>query len=595
MDFFDSNIKLLHNHDPSLANRVKGIKIPENVKITLSKEGHPVPQITGVSLHSLYHPLKEGQQITRNFKFKDDSRTVIFGLGFGYHILPLVQKGEVTVIEPLMTVFRAFMSSVDLSQFLPRVRFRIGETPASLLARYEPLNWNIFRHVPSVRIAESYYQQLEKGVETRNILSNKSLRILVVKPIYGGSLPTANYCLEGLRNLGHEVESVDCDKFVDGFFELKDITKIKANAEILSQKFIGLMGEVVAAKAAEYRPDFILALAQAPLSPDAIHRLKELNIPIAFWFVEDFRTLTYWKEVSNSYDHFFTIQKDNFHSELKSLGAQDCYYLPQGAHPKIHRPIALSKEQKNQYKADISFLGAAYHNRVQTFPRLLRHDFKIWGTGWDLDSPLGKRLQNKNKRVKTEETVNIYNAGKINLNLHSSTFHYGINPEGDFVNPRTFEIAACKGFQLLDHRSDLINLFNIDKELIVFQSLEELKDQIEYFLKNPDLRNSIASRSYTRVLNEHTIEHRMQEMLLHVFMNRLDSLQRIGDSRPDPLTYCISKAGSDTELGEYLKSFKGVNKFSLKTLTNDIHNGKGDLDDNETLLMMLDQLIEEKA
>ena len=142
------------------------------------------------------------------------------------------------------------------------------------MARYEPLNWNIFRHVPSVRIGESYYQQLENGVETRKILSNKSLRILVVKPIYGGSLPTANYCLEGLRNLGHEVESVDCDKVVDGFFELKDITKIKANAEILSQKFIGLMGEVVVAKAAEYRPDFILALAQAPLSPDAISRLK---------------------------------------------------------------------------------------------------------------------------------------------------------------------------------------------------------------------------------------------------------------------------------------------------------------------------------
>ena len=48
------------------------------------------------------------------------------------------------------------------------------------------------------------------------------------------------------------------------------------------------------------------------------------------------------------------------------------------------------------------------------------------------------------------------------------------------------------------------------------------------------------------------------------------------------------KAGRDTELGEYLNSFKGVNNFSLKTLTNDIHNGKGDLDDNEALLMMLE-------
>ena len=595
MDLFDKNIKLLHKYDPSLANRVKEINIPENVKIIMSKEGTPVPQITGISLHSLYQPQKEGWQITRNFQFKDNSRTVIFGLGFGYHILPLIQNGEVTVIEPLMTLFKAFLSSVDLSLFIPKVRFRIAETPASLLARYEPLNWNIFKHIPSVRIGESYYQQLEKGVETRNFLSQRSLRILVVKPIYGGSLPTANYCLEGLRNLGHEVESVDCDKFAEGYFSLKDTTRIKANSEILSEKFIGLMGEVVAAKAAEYRPDFILALAQAPLTPETIHRLKELNVPIAFWFVEDFRTLTYWKEVSTSYDHFFTIQKDDFHSELINAGVKDCYYLPQAAQPTIHRPLNLSFDQKKLYEADISFLGAAYHNRVQSFPRLLGHDFKIWGTGWNVESPLGKRLQNNNKRIATEETVKIYNAAKINLNLHSSTFHYGINPEGDFVNPRTFEIAACKGFQLLDDRSDLKNLFKVDEEIITFKSLDELKDQINYFLEDIDLRNAIANRSYKRVLNEHTIEHRMQEILLHVFINRLDSIKKIEKSRLDPLAYCISKAGKETELGQYLKGFKDANNFSLKTLTNHIHNGQGDLDDSETLLMMLDQLIQEKV
>ena len=213
--------------------------------------------------------------------------------------------------------------------------------------------------------------------------------------------------MEGLRNLGHEAEAVDCDKFVDGFFALKDTTRIKANSEVLSEKFMELMGEVVAAKAAEYRPDFILALAQAPLSPKAINRLKQLNVPIAFWFVEDFRTLTYWKEVSTSYDHFFTIQRDDFRSELISKGVKNAYYLPQAAQPTIHRPLDLSFEQKKQYEADISFLGAAYHNRVQSFPRLLGHDFKIWGTGWNIDGPLGKRLQNNNKRIATEETVKI--------------------------------------------------------------------------------------------------------------------------------------------------------------------------------------------
>ena len=595
MDLFEKNLKLLQKHDPALANRVKRHGPPENIRVNLSKEGLPVPQIAGTSLHSQYHPAKEAEQVTRDFKSDKNSRIIVFGLGFGYHVLPLLQKGEVTVIEPLMTIFRAFMSSIDLTPFLPGVRFRIAQTPASLLARYEPKCWNVFKHIPSIRIGGAYYEQLEKGLEARKFVSSKTLRVLVVKPIYGGSLPTANYCIDALKNLGHEVETVDCDKFADGFFSLKETTKIKANAEVLSQKFLNLMGEVTAAKATEFRPDIILALAQAPLSPEAIHRLKELEIPIAFWFVEDFRTLPYWKEVASAYDHFFTIQKDEFHPELISAGVKDCYYLPQAAHPAVHRPLELSFEQKKLYKADLSFMGAAYHNRVQSFPRLLDMDFKIWGTGWELDSPLGKRVQNNNKRVTADETVSIYNAAKINLNLHSSLYHYGINPDGDFVNPRTFEIASCRAFQLLDSRSDLVNLFNTDKELVVFNSLDELKDQIDFYIANPNMRNEIANRSYHRVLAEHTIEHRMQELLIHVFINRFDSLQKIEASRLDPLSYCIEKAGKDTTLGKYLEEFEGTKSFSLKTLAAHIHSGEGDLNDNETLLMMLDQLMQEKV
>ena len=147
----------------------------------------------------------------------------------------------------------------------------------------------------------------------------------------------------------------------------------------------------------------------------------------------------------------------------------------------------------------------------------------------------------------------------------------------------------------MDNRSDLLNLFNVDEELVVFNSLDELKDQIIFYIANPDKRNEIANRSYHRVLAEHTIEHRMQELLIHVFINRVDSLQKNEESRLDPLSYFIEKAGRDTILGEYLEEFEGAKNFSLKTLATHIHNGEGVLNDTETLLMMLDQLMQEKA
>ena len=122
-----------------------------------------------------------------------------------------------------------------------------------------------------------------------------------------------------------------------------------------------------------------------------------------------------------------------------------------------------------------------------------------------------------------------------------------------------------------------------------------MKDQIDFYLNKPDLRNTISQLSYQRVLKEHTIEHRMEEMLIHIFINRLKSLKNMEGSRVDPLDYCISKAGENTELGRYLKEFKGEKNFSLKTIANKIQNGEGALDDNESLIMMIDQLVEEKS
>jgi len=594
MDFFTQNLKLLRECDPELAERVALQSFPENVNIIASKDGFPVPQIAGVTLHSQYRPLVEGERTTVDFVFDPERKTIVYGLGFGYHIQALLQKqpGKLTVVEPLMTLFKAFMTCVDIKPFLPRVCFRIGETPACLLARLEPDRWNVFKHPPSLRIGETYYNRLNEGLEIKDLLQQRALRVMIVNPVYGGSLPTAYHCAGALKNMGHEVATVDCQEFEQGFFSLKGVTRNPENSEILSRTFMNFMGEIAAAKAAEFQPDMVLALAQAPLTPDAIQKLRMLKVPVVFWFVEDFRTLPYWKEIATSYDHIFTLQDGSFHDALRSQGVRDCYYLPQACFPDIHRPLDCVEKD---YQADVSFMGAAYHNRVQSFPRLLDLDFKIWGEGWNLETPLGGQVQNSNKRVSTEETVKIYNAAKINLNLHSSTYHYGINPEGDFINPRTFEISACRGFQLVDNRKDLSRMFRVGEEIIAFDTLDQMRDQIEFYLANPGERSVISLKSYQRVLKEHTMEHRMQELLLHVFLGRRTALDSMKEIERDPLDYCIDQAGPNTELGQYLNQFKGQHPFSLKTVVDHIHQGEGALDSNETLFLMLNQILKENA
>ena len=596
MNLFSENLKRLQAHDPALAKRVSAAKKSETVQVALSKDGHPVPRIGSVSLHSTYRPKEEAVRAVSEFVAKEGLQTIIYGLGFGYHVEEILKNfsGPVSVVEPSMEIFRAFLAAIDLQPFLPRTRFLIAQPTPKLCARTDPENWNIFQHVTSVRVSQGYFQKLEAGRELAGFLTTQSLRILVVNPIYGGSLPTARYCVGALENFGHHVATVECDKFADGFDSLKDITRNQQNANALSNLFMNLMGEIVAARASEFQPDLILALAQAPLTPQAIERLKVLKVPVAFWFVEDFRTLPYWKEVAGSYDFFFTIQQGEIFDQLQSQGAKSPYYLPQGCFPDVHRPLELSPDERQTYGADLSFMGAAYYNRKQTFPQLLEHDFKIWGTDWDLQSPVGQKVQNENRRVSSEESVKIYNGAKIHLNLHSSTYHEGVNSEGDFVNPRTFEIAACGGFQLVDERSELNDLFRPGEEIITFNSVADLKEKISWYLAHDKERKVIAQKGRERVLAEHTLEVRMTEMLIHIFDDQLAFLKQRVAGRKEAIETFIEQAGENTRLAGYLEQFRGTPEFSLKSVTDQIAKGEGALTKTETLLLMVDQLVNEE-
>ena len=599
MELFNKNLELLRSSQPGLASRLEREPKQNVVRIVLSKDGNPIPQIGSVSLHSNYYPLKEAIDGLSEYCLEEQQVPVVYGLGFGYHVLEILKRyhgSEVLVIEPVMSIFQSFMETVNLKPFIPNTKFIISTPPPKIVASNQTTNWKKYEHKASKRLSGDYFHSLDKAIEVSDYLSTNRLKILVVNPYYGGSLPTAKYCTQALNSMGHHAESVDCEKFAEGFFSIKKVTKNRVNEEALASQFAHFMGQFIAAKAADFNPDLILALAQAPLTPESISTLKKLNIPIAFWFVEDFRTLKYWRDVAPFYDYFFTLQRGEFIDELLSIGAKNSYYLPQGCLPSVHKEINLSRDDIDQYSADISFMGAGYYNRVQSFPRLLNHDFKIWGTEWALESLVGSRVQNKNKRIDSFDIVKIYNAGKINLNLHSSTSHEGVNPVGDFVNPRTFEIAACGGFQLVDERSELADLMAPGIEVATFNSIDDLGKKVNYYLKYEDEARSIAARGKKKVLKEHTIQHRMHEMLIHVFMDSLNNLkERVSLPHRDPVSYYIDHVGDSSPLGIYLDQFRGSNEFSIKTMVDQIAEGQGNLSQQELLVLMTDQIVKSKA
>jgi spore maturation protein CgeB len=338
------------------------------------------------------------------------------------------------------------------------------------------------------------------------------IRVLIVLPFYGGSLPIGRFAAEGLKENGCLVDMFEAPAFYSTYAALKELRVGVARLDSVQNSFLHMVSQTVLAKVEAFAPDLVLSMAQAPMSRTALQKLRKDGVATAMWFVEDFRLFTYWRAFAPYYDIFAVIQKEPFLEELAGIGVEHSLYLPLAALPSLHRPLELKPSEQHEFHAELSFLGAGYPNRREAFLQLVDYGLKIWGTEWDDEPGLAHLVQRKGERINSEDAVRIFNAAGINLNLHSSVRGKELVSHGDFVNPRTFEIASCGAFQLVDNRKLLPELFASD-ELALFDSIDELKDKIIYYKTRHEERKCLAERARKRVLREHTYAERMRTLL----------------------------------------------------------------------------------
>ncbi len=354
------------------------------------------------------------------------------------------------------------------------------------------------------------------------------LRILVTQPLYGGSLTVGRAMVDALAELGHLVEVFEGPDFNTAFTALKSLRVASERLESLENAFLQVVSQAVLAKAEHFEPDLVLAPAQAPLSRQALARLRKDGVLTAMWFVEDYQLFTYWRAFAPYYDVFAVIQQEPFLTMLAEVGQANALYLPLAASPEFHKPLDLTPVERRKYGADVAFLGAGYPNRRVAFRALMRYDFKIWGSDWEGETVLAPHLQRNGARIAPEEAVRIFNATAVNLNLHSSVRADTPVSKGDFVNPRTFELASCSAFQLVDERELLPPLFG-PEEVVSFTTMAECVELLDHYLAHPEARAEKARAARRRVLAEHTYAKRMETLLAFVearFPGRLGARRR---------------------------------------------------------------------
>lgn len=536
-EFFKKNLQALSLKNPGAADRIRNLAVPEGFCAVVSKKGDPVLKFNNITFHSVYDPQKEADRFIENIAGNRLLQVSILGFGSGYHIRSALNKGlQVTVYEPCPEILRASMEHSDLSDLLSEVLMLLQEPPCTD---------GVLVHPPSRKyqkkhttVSKPQHDTITTGIRTKR----DRLKILVVSPVYGGSYPTAKNCVRSLKKIGHDALFLDNTFFNEPLQKIFDLKIENSQKSVLHDLLLHLASEIAVATCCEYKPDIVLSLAQAPLSIQAVDRMKDAGITTSFWFVEDYLQMPYWKKYAPHYDFYFTIQKDGFFRELDKIGVKNYHYLPQAADIETHVPLNNNGHALDFYSSDVSFMGAGYYNRQKFFLGLLDYNFKLWGTEWPEHSILWRYVQNNGERVSVEDTVKIFNATKININLHSSVCYEGVEPEGDFLNPRTFEIASCGAFQLVDYRSMLPQHFEVNNEIICYSTLEEAREKINHYLHHPSQRQKIAEQGRNRVIAEHSFEHRMKQMLMMVEKATPELFYTYTPARPeitDPDEFCI--------------------------------------------------------
>ena len=107
------------------------------------------------------------------------------------------------------------------------------------------------------------------------------------------------------------------------------------------------------------------------------------------------------------------------------------------------------------------------------------------------------------------------------LNKYQVSFNYHNKHTGDHAcNMRIFEATGLGNCLLTDHKSDIQSIFEPDKEIVTYKSLNEAVSKANYLIENPKVASEIGFAGQRKTLANYTSEKQI-EILHSFFQNTL--------------------------------------------------------------------------
>lgn len=273
----------------------------------------------------------------------------------------------------------------------------------------------------------------------------------------------------------------------------------------------------LAKKVIKSNPDIVFVFKGWYLSPLTLKKVKDNSKSVLFHFSpddfkNDLNTNSLIRKSIPLYDCLFTPRREAVR-EIEDMGGKKAHYLPFALDSSIHNPPELDDQEVKALGADVVFIGTyAQDNRSEYLEKLCKEDFdiKVFGNSWEKhppDSCLRKSGSIQSEDVYGEDMCKVLSSSKIALAFLR-------HRNRDKHTMRTFEIPGCKTFMLHERTEEVTDILNEGQQADFFDSYEEMKEKIEFYLNNPQKRKDIAQSGYEEIIKEkHSYMNRVKEVL----------------------------------------------------------------------------------
>ena len=100
----------------------------------------------------------------------------------------------------------------------------------------------------------------------------------------------------------------------------------------------------------------------------------------------------------------------------------------------------------------------------------------------------------------------VFHQSKINLNFTIRNIRSGIPL-------RVWDVLGAKGFMLTNFQAEIPQYFENGKDLVYFESIDDMSKKVDYYLIHEEERMQIAKNGYEKVKKYHSYETRLKQMI----------------------------------------------------------------------------------